>query len=178
VTRDLRRSLAAIQFRSPRGNRFDAFGADIEFSTVKDATERNRRVAIYSRDLRRIAGRLPLAAIVYPPTQIQRRPSIWPGYPWRTFGAYYDIVMAMHYWTFHTADPKQVFATTIRNSALIRTLTGRPAHVIGGLAGDASAAEVAAYVTAAIESGSVGGSLYDGRTTSVTQWLRLAQLNR
>src|SRR5438093_8128958 len=62
VSYDLRRSLAAIQFRSPEGNRFDAFGADIEFSAVKNPDERNRRVAIYSRDLRRIAGGMPIAA--------------------------------------------------------------------------------------------------------------------
>ena len=115
-------------------------------------------------------------AIVFPQNLIKRR--VPPLRQHVNKGRYYDIVMAMHYWTFHTADPKEVFTSTVRNSALIRALTGRPAHVIGGLAGDASAAEVAAYTTAAIESGSVGGSLYDGRTTSVLQWVRLAPLNR
>lgn len=179
VSLDLRRSLAAIRFRSPEGNRFDAFGADIEYSTVKPPAERNRRATVYSRDLRRMAGALPLAAIVYPPTQIQKNPSIWPSYPWRSvFGTYYDIVMPMHYWTFHTSSAKDVFTSTVRNEALVRALTGKPAHVIGGLAEDASAAEVTAYVTAAIESGSIGGSLYDGRTTTLPQWVRLAPLNR
>jgi hypothetical protein len=174
---DMRRSLAAINFHSPEGNRFDAFGADIEYSNVKNAAERNRRAAIYSRDLRRSTS-LPLAAIVYPPTQIQRNPSIWPNYPWRVFGTYYDIVMPMHYWTFHTSNPKDVFASTVRNEALTRALTGKPAHVIGGLAEGASAAEISAYVSAAIESGSIGGSIYDGRTTTLPQWVRLAPLNR
>jgi hypothetical protein len=115
---------------------------------------------------------------VYPPTQIARRPSIWPGYPWRTFGAYYDIVMGMHYFTFRTNDPRQVEATTEANAKLIRSLTGKPAHVIGGLAGDANPSEIAAYVVGALESGSIGGSLYDARTTSAAEWLALAALNR
>jgi hypothetical protein len=177
VALDLRRSIAAVEFRSPQGHRFDGFAADIENNTVKDPAERTRRAAIYSRDLRRSVS-VPLAAIVYPPTQIQRTPSIWPGYPWRLFGMYYDVVMPMHYWTFQTSNPKDVFTSTVRNEALVRALTGKPAHVIGGLAGDANPAEVSAYVTAAIESGSIGGSLYDGRTTTLPEWMRLAPLNR
>ena len=175
---DLRRTAAALRFRSPGGHGIDAFGADIEDASVKNPAERNRLVGLYSRELRRMAGTLPLAAVVYPPTQLQRRPDIWPGYPWRTFGAYYDIVMVMHYWTFHTSDPNEVFRSTLRNAALVRALTGRPAHVIGGLAGDANVAEVAAYVSAATEGGSVGGSLYDGRTTSAAEWVALATLTR
>lgn len=177
VAFDLRRSFAAINFRSPEGNRFDAFGADVEQAGIKNWSEINRRVAEYSRVLRQRAD-VPLAAIVYPPTQLQRRPGLWPGYPWQAFGRYYDIVMAMHYWTYRTSDPALVAQSTARNAELVRELTGRPAHVIGGLAGDATPAEIAAYTIAAIESGSIGGSLYDGRTTSAAEWVQLAALNR
>ena len=178
VAFDLRRSRAAINFRSPNGNRFDAFGADIEQSGVKDWAETNRRVADYSRRLRAAARSLPLAAIVYPPTQLERRPSLWPGYPWKTFGAYFDIVMVMHYWTWHTSDPNQVAQSTQRNATLVRARTGRPTQIIGGLAGDAGVPEITAYVVAAVEAGSIGGSLYDGRTTSAAKWLPLAAFNR
>ena len=174
---DLRRSLAAVNFRSPRGNRFDAFGPDIEQFGVKDHAERNRRVVEYSRRLR-AASDIPLAAIVYPPTQLQRRPGLWPGYPWETFGLYYDIVMPMAYWTFRTNDPKGAADYTRRNAVLSRQWTGKPTHVIGGLAEDANPSEIAAYVSAIVESGSIGGSIYDVRTTNAAQWLELAALNR
>jgi hypothetical protein len=177
VALDVHRSLAAIRFRSPGGNHIDAFGADIESTDVRDPRVRNVRLVQYSHLLRQGAG-VPLAAIVYPPTQIQRSPSIWPGYPWRTFGTYYDVVMGMHYWTFQTSDPRQVFASTLRNTALIRAFTGRPGYVIGGLAGDANPAETTAYATAVVESGGVGGSLYDARTTSTPEWATLAILSR
>ena len=177
VAKDLRRSVAAVNFRSPEGNRFDAFGPDIEQFGVKDAAERNRRVAEYSRKLR-AASDIPLAAIVYPPTQLQRRPGLWPDYPWEVFGRYYDIVMPMAYWTFRTSNPKAAADYTTRNAMLSRQWTGRPTHVIGGLAEDANPAEIGAYVKAIIESGSVGGSIYDVRTTTAAQWLELAALNR
>ena len=42
LKRDVRRSVAAIKFRSPNGNRFDAFGADIEYTAgVPDHKKRN-----------------------------------------------------------------------------------------------------------------------------------------
>jgi hypothetical protein len=174
---DLRRSLAAVNFRSPEGNRFDAFGPDIEQFGVKNHAERNRRTVEYSRRLR-AASDIPLAAIVYPPTQLQRRPGLWPDYPWEAFGRYYDIVMPMAYWTFRTGDAKGAADYTTRNAVLSRQWTGRPTHVIGGLAEDANPAEIAAYVSAIVESGSIGGSIYDVRTTTAAQWLELAALNR
>jgi hypothetical protein len=175
---DLRRSIAAIQFRSPRGNRFDAFGADIEYSRIKEPAARNKAVIDYCRQLRQRTGRFPLAAIVFPATSLQRDPTTWPNYPWAEFGRDFDIVMPMNYWTFHTRDAKQAASLTARNAALVHELTGRPVHVIGGLAEDADAAQTAAYVDAALESGSIGGSLYDGRTTTAAQWAELAQFNK
>jgi hypothetical protein len=178
VALDVRRSLAAIAFRSPNGNRFDAFGADIEYSRIKDFSERNRRVVDYCRQLRARAGAFPLAAIVFPPTALERKPDTWPDYPWAEFGRDFDIVMPMNYWTFHTKDARETASLTMRNARTVRRLTGRPTHVIGGLATDADSAQTAAYVTAALESGSIGGSLYDGRTTTADQWASLAAFNR
>jgi hypothetical protein len=175
VALDVRRSLAAIAFRSPNGNRFDAFGADIEYSPMAD---RNRRVVDYCRRLRAQTGAVPLAAIVFPPTALQAKPETWPGYPWAEFGRDFDIVMPMNYWTFHTKDARETASLTTRNAELVRDLTGRPVHVIGGLATDADTTQTAAYVSAAVESGSIGGSLYDGRTTTSDQWASLAALNR
>ena len=177
LAKDLRRSMAAVNFRSPEGNRFDAFGPDIEQLGVKNHAERNRRTIEYSRRLRAMTD-MPLAAIVYPPSQLERSPRLWPNYPWKAFGEYYDIVMPMAYWTFRMSDPKAVATYTERNTALSRAWTGKPVHIIGGLAEAANPAEIGAYVGATIESGSVGGSIYDVRTTTAAQWLELAALNR
>src|SRR5581483_2724852 len=53
---DARRALAAIRFRSARGERFDGFALDIEASFVKPVTLRNRRLLQLSALLRRDVG--------------------------------------------------------------------------------------------------------------------------
>jgi hypothetical protein len=50
--------------------------------------------------------------------------------------------------------------------------------MIGGLAESADEAQVAAFVAAAIESGSLGGGLYDYATTRTEVWDELQALNR
>ena len=50
-------------------------------------------------------------------------------------------------------------------------------HIIGGLGENADEAQVAAYVRAARESGSLGGGLYDYTTTRPEVWDELQALN-
>lgn len=178
LERDVRRSLVAVNFVSPGGNRFDAFGADIEYPDgVADPAERSARAVEYSRQLRAGAGTFPLAAIVLPPTSLEINPGRWPGYPWKEFGETYDVVMPMSYWTSRGKDPATADSITRRNAAESARLTGRPVHVIGGLGADADEAQVAAYVRAAKEAGSRGGGLYDYATTRGEVWDELRGLN-
>lgn len=53
---DLRHSLAAIRFRSDRGQRFDGFGLDIESTDVRRVPTRLDRLLRLSRQIRRAVG--------------------------------------------------------------------------------------------------------------------------
>jgi len=74
--RDLRRSLAAIRFRTAAGGRFDSFALDIEASVVTPASVRNTRLLRLSAQIRAAVGpRYSLGAIIPSETYITRPPS-------------------------------------------------------------------------------------------------------
>ena len=179
LERDVRRSLAAIAFVSPKGNRFDAFGADIEYTEkVPDHAERSRRAVEYSRRLREGApAGYPMAAIVIPPTSLVYNPNRWAGFPWAELRGYYEVFMPMNYWTARGKDPQTAANLTQQNVAETKRLTGRPIHIIGGLGEYSDEAQVVAYVAAAREAGSLGGGLYDYDTTRAEVWEELQVLN-
>jgi hypothetical protein len=178
MDRDLRRSVAAIEFVSPKGNRFDAFGSDIEYTGgVPDHAERSKRAVDYSQQLRARAGSFPMSAIVIPPTSLQFKPDRWPGFPWAALRDSYDVFMPMNYWTSRGKDPQTAADLTQRNVVQVHALTGRPVHIIGGLGEAADESQVSAYVTAARESGAIGGGLYDFTTTAANVWDELLTLN-
>ena len=54
--KDYRRSMAAIRYRTPNGQRFDSFTLDIESSIVKDVDVRNSRLRTLSKRLRAAVG--------------------------------------------------------------------------------------------------------------------------
>jgi hypothetical protein len=179
VKADLERSIAAIRYRSPAGNRFDAFAADIEYTAgVPDHAKRNKLVVDYSKTLRHAAGKkYPLGAIVIPPSWLERSPQRWPDFPWKEIGASYDLVMPMEYWTAIGKDPKTAYNLTKTDVEKTRALCGKPVHIIGGLGEDADGKQTASYVKAAKETGSLGGGLYDFRTTRSDVWDELRKLN-
>jgi hypothetical protein len=179
LERDVRRSIAAINYTSPKGNRFDAFGADIEYTEkVPDHGERSRRAVEYSRRLREGApAGYPMSAIVIPPTSLEYNPQRWPGFPWNELSPLYEVFMVMNYWTARSKDAPTATALTQRNAVETKRLTGRPVHVIGGLGENADESQVSAYVRAARESGSLGGGLYDYTTTRPEVWDELQALN-
>jgi hypothetical protein len=179
VARDVRRSLAAANFRSPEGNRFDGFGADIEYTqAVPDHAERSRRAVEYSNRLRAAVGSsYPMGAIVIPPTSLEANTQRWPDFPWTSLAKSYGLFMPMNYWTAYGKDAATASDLTRRNVEKTRQLTGKPVHIIGGLGENADAGQVAAYVRAALESGSLGGGLYDFTTTRSDVWNELAKLN-
>lgn len=172
MNRDIRRSIIAANFRSPKGNHFDAFGADIEYTNgVPDDAERSKRAVEYSNAIRaRLGKAYALAAIVIPPTSLEINKQRWPGFPWAALAPSYDVFMPMNYWTAHGKDAKTADDLTRRNVQETRALTGKPVHIIGGLGEDADVSQVRAYVNAARAAGSLGGGLYDFTTTKSNVW--------
>jgi hypothetical protein len=179
VDRDVARSLAAIRWTTPRGHRFDAFAADIEYAQeVPDPGARSTAALEYSRRLRAGAGpAYPLAAIVIPPTSHEINPNRWPGFPWAELSTTYELFMPMNYWTGRTTDPAVVEQVTARNVTETARLTGKPVHIIGGLADRTDEPQAAAYVRAAQGAGSIGGGLYDYRITRPEVWDELRGLH-
>jgi hypothetical protein len=180
VARDVKRSVAAVRYRSPAGNRFDAFGADIEYTeAVPDHAKRNERAIEYSNKLRAAVGAsYPMSAIVIPPTSLEKNQQRWPNFPWSSLAKSYQLFMPMNYWTVHGKDSKTATELTRSNIEKTRKLTGKPVHIIGGLGDGADPSQVAAYVKACLEAGSLGGGLYDYTTTRSDVWTELAKLNR
>jgi hypothetical protein len=178
VPRDLRRSLAAIRFRSPKGESFDSFALDIEATVVHPAKKRSARVLALSGLLRKTVGsRYPLGAIIPAPVGMDLLPKYWPGFPYAGLAKTYDAFLPMGYFTYRTKTGAATRAYTEANVELLRTRTGNDAivvHAVGGLAGSATVAQVRAFAMAAADQGAVGASLYDYATTSAAQWRALS----
>jgi hypothetical protein len=174
VARDLRRSLAAVRFRSPTGNAFDSFALDIEAEVVRSAKTRSTRLLGLSRALRQAVGpNYPLGAIVPSPRGMELRPAYWPGFPYEGLAKSYDVFMPMGYFTYRYKSAAAARAYTEANLEILRTETGNEAlvvHAVGGLAGPATLAQVRAFSTAAADGGAIGASLYDYATTSAAEW--------
>jgi hypothetical protein len=177
ASRDERRSLAAIRFRTPGGERFDSFALDIESSVVKAPGLRNARLLELSRRLRAAAPAwYPLGAIVPSPRGIQRLSWYWPSFPFFQLAQTFDVFLPMSYFTYRTHVPAKSASYTRLNIELLREATGDPTlpvHVIGGLAHNASPAQVRQFVRAAHERNALGLSLYDFADTTPAQWREL-----
>jgi len=178
VARDLRRSLAAVGFRSPKGDSFDSFALDIEAKVVPSAKKRSIRLLALSRLIRKAVGnRYPLGAIIPSPVGMELLPKYWPGFPYAGLAKTYDVFLPMGYFTYRTKTAPATRAYTEANVDLLRTHTGTDAvvvHAVGGLAGSATVAQVRAFARAAADQGAVGASLYDYATTSAAQWRALS----
>ncbi|HEX2240621.1 MAG TPA: hypothetical protein VHJ82_05720 [Actinomycetota bacterium] len=174
---DLRRSLAAIEFQTPSGERFDSFALDIEATVVRSIWLRNHRLLRLTREIRTATGRdYPLGAII--PDAASR---YWPEFPYRELHRRYDVFIPMGYWTFQTRGPKAAHDHTAANIRRIRRGTRDPKvpiHLIGGLANDAGRREVRAFVRAARRHRVLGASLYDFPITGRGDWSALARVRR
>ena len=105
VARDLRRSLAAVRFRSPKGEAFDSFALDIEAKVVPSAAKRSVRLLGLSRALRKAVGPdYPLGAIIPSPRGMQLNPKYWPRFPYAGLAKTYDVFMPMGYFTYRYED--------------------------------------------------------------------------
>jgi hypothetical protein len=178
--RDIRSVLAAVRFRSPRGERFDSFALDIEASLVHSVPLRSKRLLQLSSRLRAAVGRrYALGAIVPSPVGIRRHPTYWPRFPYRPLARVYDVFLPMAYAT--DAGIRGVQATRAYNAAdiaIIRSRTGKPhlpIHLIGGLANAMGARETTGFMRAVADCSPLGYSLYAFSVTRQTTWKALAR---
>ncbi|MGH2764298.1 MAG: hypothetical protein ACRDKA_00030 [Actinomycetota bacterium] len=178
LRRDLRRSMAAVRFRTPGGERFDSFALDIEASVVDPPSRRSKRLMALSRRIRARAGPgYALGAVIPSLVGIELAGDYWPKFPYRKLDAIYDVFVPMGYFTYHVSGARKVHDETAQNIRMIRQATGNPTvpiHVIGGIADEANAAEMRAFVQATREHGVLGASLYNWSLTRGHDWAELA----
>ena len=178
LRRDLQRSMAAITYRSPSGQRFDSFALDIEASILEPPSKRSKRLLRLSRKLRaRVGQDYALGGIIPSPVGIQLAGKrYWPGFPYAGLAQVYDVFVPMGYFTYHVNGAEKVHDETVRNVEILREETGDPSvpiHLIGGIADRASGAEVEAFVRAGREHGVVGASIYNWSLTRDHDWAPL-----
>ncbi len=167
---DMRRLLAVSSLP------VDGLAVDIEARNVSDVAERNRRLVQLSADLRAALPGRSLGGIVLPPVVMEEvNPNYWPGFPWREIAPYYDVWQTMGYWTERKASSgwRDAYAYTMENVLRLRRNLGLPeaaVHPIGGIGNRTTAEDLTGFHRAAVESASMGGSLYDWRTTSASLW--------
>jgi hypothetical protein len=173
---DMRRLLAVRDFRA-EGQGFDGIGLDIEWTKdVPDATERNLRLIDLSHRLRAAVGGAALAAIPLPPVLIETvNPKYWPGFPWRELAPVYDVWMPMAYWTFRSQSSgyRDAYRYTEENVRRLRANLGLPGavvHPVGGTDNKSTDADYRNFVRACADTRSVGGSIYDWRTTPMASF--------
>jgi hypothetical protein len=177
--RDLRRTLAMVRFRTPAGEGFDAVALDVEATVVRDAGLRSRRLLVLARRLRAEAGTLPVAAVVLPPRMLERRPTVWPRFPWAELAGVVDAFVPMLYTGTAFRGYEATYGYVARSLRLLRAAVGpgHEVHAAGGVADRLQADELTAFVDAVADDGSVGGwSLYDWETTPASAWRPLARL--
>lgn len=177
IARDLRRSLAAIEFRTPGGERFDSFALDIEASVVKSPDLRSQRLLDLSRQLRaEVGGSFPLGAIIPSPRGMQLVPSYWPGFPYAELATIYDVFLPMTYFSYRVEGGKAVEDYIVRSMAILREETGNPSvpiHVIGGIGDRTSRLEARGFMRAALGCRALGWSVYDYSVTRNPTWAAL-----
>ena len=182
LAKDYRRSMAAIRFRTPSGQRFDSFTLDIEASIVKDVSRRNNRLRTLSKRIRAAVGKsYPLGACTPSPAGMAMHTSYWPGFPFKMLAGIYNVFVPMGYYTYHGDGYGNAYRDTRDNIRIIREKTGRPGvpiHVIAGESSKSSGSETTAYVRALREYGALGGSMYDWPGTNDGQLARSAQRAR
>ena len=176
---DTRAALAAIRFRSAKGERFDSFALDIEASLVHSVPLRSKRLLQLSARLRAAVGhRYPLGAIIPSPVGIRRHHHYWPRFPYRSLARFYNVFLPMAYATDrHITGIKPTRAYDAADIAIIRARTGKPhvpIHLIGGLANAMGARETAGFMQAVADCSPVGYSLYAFSVTPQATWKALA----
>ncbi len=180
LKRDYRRTMAAIRFRTPNGEKFDSFALDIESFRVRDVAKRSSRLLQLSARIRKAVGRdYPLGAIVISPVATHRVPSGWPGFPYRALASYYDVFLPMGYYSYRTDGATAAFNYTRDTVQLLRKDTRNqmlPIHAIGGEAEFTDGPEAKAFVDAVKRFDAIGASLYDFDTSGPEDWAHIEKV--
>lgn len=177
--RDLQRLVAIAGLRN-----VDSIGVDIESRAVSDVNDRNNRLIELSAALRQRLPGEAIAAIVLPPVVLEVvNPNYWPGFPWRQIAAAYDVWMPMAYWTNRTqaSGYRDAHRYTSENVTRLRADVGRTdllVSAIGGIGDQTTIDDIQGFKQAIAETATIGGGLYDWRTTAAAAWPALAPLRR
>jgi hypothetical protein len=152
----------------------DGIGVDIESRSVEDVADRNARLLQLSSSLRDALRGQVLSAIVLPPVLMEDvNPNYWPAYPWAGLAPFYDVWQPMNYWTGRLPEWRDAYKYTAVDVQRVRARIGNPdavVHPIGGIGDRSTPDDVTAMLQAAVDTGCVGGSLYDYRTTGDDLW--------
>jgi hypothetical protein len=175
---DYSRSLDAIRFRSAHGERFDSFALDIESSIVSSESLRNQRLLQLSARLRKAVGSsYALGAIIPSPVGMIRHKHYWRSFPYRAVARLYDVFLPMAYFTdrdFHGVNRSRAYLAA--DVYVIRKRTGDPhvpIHLIGGISGSMTAADMSGFMHAVADCSPTGYSLYAFSTMRRGQWPKL-----
>jgi hypothetical protein len=173
---DKQKALAAIRFKSPRGDRFNGFALDIESTKVSSISTRNSRLLTLSRQIQNAANGKPLGAITFSPVFIS---GPWPNFPWTKLKHIYDVFLPMVYSSYHYNTESDVRQYTRRAVRILRRKTSdrEPIHVVGGIANDMSGAETRGFMHGVNVMNVAGGSLYDYMTSSSSDWRQLRKIH-
>ena len=178
---DLDRIMQAIDLKTTGGQSFDSFALDIESTAVKPVALRNQRLTALSQQVRdRVGPGYALGAIIPSPVGLSSKKGYWSGFPYAMLAATYDVFLPMHYYTFSAHTPAVTYNSTLANMRVLRAQPGcatAPVHLIGGISGASSAAEVRQLARGILEAGCVGASLYGWTGTSAAAWRELASVN-
>ncbi|MDQ3569821.1 MAG: hypothetical protein M3396_04205 [Actinomycetota bacterium] len=162
----------------------DSVAVDIESKDVVGLAERNRRLVEFSAVLRKSLPGHTIGGIVLPPVVLEAvNPLYWPSFPYQQIAPYYDVWMTMGYWTNRVpaSTYRDAHRYTKENVNRLRANLGLPdalVHPIGGIGDRTTAVDLAGYRQAVTETGSIGGSVYDWRTTRPEQWEALQAFRR
>jgi hypothetical protein len=105
----------------------------------------------------------------------QIEPDAWPGFPWWELAPAYDVWLPMAYWTevSGASGYRDVYHYAEEANVGLRTALGDPSalvHLVGGVGDVATSEDVVAFRRAVDDTGVLGWSLYDYRTTSSADW--------
>jgi hypothetical protein len=173
---DLRRLRATV------GLGVDGLAVDIEARDLADVGERNRRLLALGARLRAAFPGEVIGGIVMPPVVTDViNPAWWPGFPWRELAPQFDVWLPMSYSTLRGARSawRDGYRYSIENILRLRDRLGQPGapvHTISGIADNLTRADLEGTLRAVDETGALGASLYDWRTTGSVAWPFLQEL--
>ena len=153
--RDLRRTRAMLTFRTPNGGAFDGVALDVEATIERRVSVRTTRLVNLASGCRR-GGRHTGGAITLPPRMLERRPTVWPGFPWASLAEQVDTFVPMAYTGRRSVATRRRTGTwPVAGIAVgIEGGTETPIHAAGGVADRMTADELRAFVDAASEQAS------------------------